>query len=87
MDIYPESERCPEALKAQKSHDQFMDYIGLNPKNELSHRVNIPQNNKVYQNCTQSQLKNPYNPLKFTVCRDFVYYSSSMVPGGLLVRS
>lgn len=30
MDIYPESERCPEALKAQKSHDQFMDYIGLN---------------------------------------------------------
>ena len=34
MDIYPESERCPEALKAQKSHDQFMDYIGLNPKNE-----------------------------------------------------
>ena len=26
MDIYPESERCPEALKAQKSHDQFMDY-------------------------------------------------------------
>ena len=34
MDIYPESERWPEALKAQKSHDQFMDYIGLNPKNE-----------------------------------------------------
>ena len=32
--IYPESERWPEALKAQKSHDQFMDYIGLNPKNE-----------------------------------------------------
>ena len=34
MDIYPESERWPDKLKAQKAHDQFMDHIGLNPKNE-----------------------------------------------------
>ena len=26
----------------------------------------------MYPNRTQSQLKNPYNPLKFTVCRDFL---------------
>ena len=34
MDIYPESESDPERLDIQKSHDQFMDHIGLNPKNE-----------------------------------------------------
>lgn len=34
MDIYPESERWPDKLKTQKAHDQFMDHIGLNPKNE-----------------------------------------------------
>ena len=33
MDIYPESERWPETLQAQKAHDQFMDQLGLNPKN------------------------------------------------------
>ena len=33
MDIYPESEPWLEALEAQKKHDQFMDYLGLNPKN------------------------------------------------------
>ena len=33
------------------------------------------------------ELKNPYKPLKFTVCRDFVYYSNSTVPGGFEVRS
>ena len=33
MDIYPESESWPDKLKAQKAHDQFMDHIGLNPKN------------------------------------------------------
>ena len=60
MDIYPESERWPEKLKAQKAHDQFMDHIGLNPKN------------------SECQLKNPYNPLKITVCRGFVYYSNSL---------
>lgn len=32
MDIYPESETWPETLQAQKSHDQFLDYVGLNPK-------------------------------------------------------
>jgi len=33
MDIYPESEPWIEKLDAQKHHDEFMDYIGLNPKN------------------------------------------------------
>lgn len=33
MDIYPESEPWPTKLEAQKHHDQFMDYLGLNPKN------------------------------------------------------
>ena len=33
MDIYPESESWPERLSIQKTHDQFMDQIGLNPKN------------------------------------------------------
>ena len=33
MDIYPQSEPMLELLKAQKSHDQFMDHLGLNPKN------------------------------------------------------
>ena len=27
-------ESAPDRLDIQKSHDQFMDYIGLNPKNE-----------------------------------------------------
>ena len=34
MDIYPESEPWLERLNIQKTHDQFMDRIGLNPKNE-----------------------------------------------------
>ena len=34
MDIYPESEPDPDKLDIQKKHDQFMDYVGLNPKNE-----------------------------------------------------
>ena len=33
MDIYPESEPWRETLEAQKKHDQFMDYLGQNPKN------------------------------------------------------
>ena len=33
MDIYPESEPWLEKLEAQRKHDQFMDYLGLNPKN------------------------------------------------------
>ena len=33
MDIYPESEPWCETLEAQKKHDQFMDYLGQNPKN------------------------------------------------------
>lgn len=33
MDIYPESEPWQERLRMQASHDQFMDHIGLNPKN------------------------------------------------------
>jgi len=34
MDIYPESEPFTMNLKIQKTHDDFMDKIGLNPKNE-----------------------------------------------------
>lgn len=34
MDVYPEFESWPEKLQAQKKHDEFMDFIGLNPKNE-----------------------------------------------------
>ena len=33
MDVYPETETWPDRLRLQKSHDEFMDYIGLNPKN------------------------------------------------------
>lgn len=33
MDIYPESEPWLDRLQAQKHHDEFMDKIGLNPKN------------------------------------------------------
>lgn len=33
MDIYPESEPSAMSLKIQKTHDEFMDKIGLNPKN------------------------------------------------------
>ena len=33
MDVYPESESSLLNLKIQKSHDEFMDHIGLNPKN------------------------------------------------------
>ena len=33
MDIYPESEPWTQLLDAQKKHDQFMDTLGLNPKN------------------------------------------------------
>ena len=32
MDIYPESEPFPMNLQIQKTHDEFMDKIGLNPK-------------------------------------------------------
>jgi len=32
MDTYPEGETDPEKLEIQKTHDQFMDKIGLNPK-------------------------------------------------------
>lgn len=34
MDIYPESEPFSMNLQIQKSHDEFMDKIGLNPKNQ-----------------------------------------------------
>lgn len=34
MDIYPESEPSNMNLQIQKTHDEFMDKIGLNPKNE-----------------------------------------------------
>ena len=34
-----------------------------------------------------AKIKKPYKPLKIMVCKALVYYSSSMVPGGLLVRS
>ena len=33
MDIYPESEPFPRSLQIQKTHDEFMDKMGLNPKN------------------------------------------------------
>ena len=33
MDIYPESEPFPMSLQIQKTHDEFMDKMGLNPKN------------------------------------------------------
>lgn len=33
MDIYPESEPWLDRLQAQKHHDEFMDMLGLNPKN------------------------------------------------------
>ena len=32
MDIYPESEPSAMSLRIQKTHDEFMDKIGLNPK-------------------------------------------------------
>ena len=32
MDIYPESEPWQQQLDIQKTHDEFMDKIGLNPK-------------------------------------------------------
>ena len=34
MDIYPESEPFDMNLQIQKTHDEFMDKIGLNPKEE-----------------------------------------------------
>ena len=34
MDIYPESEPCQDRLKIQKTHDEMMDEIGLNPKDK-----------------------------------------------------
>lgn len=34
MDIYPESEPFDMNLKMQKTHDEFMDKVGLNPKNQ-----------------------------------------------------
>lgn len=34
MDVYPESEPWRQRLDLQKTHDEFMDRIGLNPKNE-----------------------------------------------------
>ena len=34
MDIYPESKPRQERLKIQNTHDEVMDKIGLNPKNQ-----------------------------------------------------
>ena len=34
MDIYPESEPWQERLKIQKAHDEAMDKMGLNPKDQ-----------------------------------------------------
>ena len=34
MDIYPESEPFPMNLQIQKAHDEFMDKMGLNPKEQ-----------------------------------------------------
>lgn len=34
MDIYPESEPFPMNLQIQKTYDEFMDKMGLNPKFE-----------------------------------------------------
>lgn len=34
MDIYPESEPFDMNLQIQKTHDEFMDKVGLNPKEE-----------------------------------------------------
>lgn len=34
MDIYPESEPFDLNLQIQKTHDEFMDKVGLNPKND-----------------------------------------------------
>ena len=59
MDVYPEYETWKEKLDAQKHHDEFKDFIGLNPKNEYWLYV---KNNKVYPKRTQHQIKNPYNP-------------------------
>ena len=33
MDVYPETEMWPDRLQIQKKHDEFMDFVGLNPKN------------------------------------------------------
>ena len=33
MDIYPESETWLDRLEAPKKHDDFMDFLGNNPKN------------------------------------------------------
>ncbi len=82
-------------IKKYKKKKLCKNYIGSSTDNimtiekcsPLSHWGSFRRIMKVYPNRTQRQLKNPYKPLKFTVCRDFVYYSSSTVPGGLLVRS
>ena len=42
---------------------------------------------KLYPNRTQCHLKNPYKACKYKPCRDLAFYSNSIVPGGLLVRS
>lgn len=34
MDIYPESEPFPMNLQIQRTHDEFMDKMGLNPRKE-----------------------------------------------------
>lgn len=34
MDIYPESEPFPMNLQIQRTHDEFMDNMGLNPRKE-----------------------------------------------------
>lgn len=41
----------------------------------------------LYPNRTQRHLKNPYKAHKYKLCRDLPFYSNSIVPGGLLVRS
>lgn len=36
MDIYPESEPWQQQLNIQKTHDEFVDKVGLNPKDYLN---------------------------------------------------
>ena len=43
--------------------------------------------NFLYPNRTHRHLKNPYNAHKYRLCRDLPFYSNSIVPGGLLVKS
>lgn len=49
--------------------------------------INIWQETILYPNRTQRHLKNPYKAHKYRLCRDLPFYSNSIVPGGLLVKS